>query len=188
MQVLEQTALSFKEVFYLALDFKLDDKGDFILSTPPLYPKLKLSWVDSNRPVLRINFEQGQECATRQLSNRLCVSFKTTQSEQTMNRKFSTVSGKDELRQRIMIRLRTEKGEVRLLKTLGSYVMLQKHEDIMSDTTKQILEDVIMAEVADILQNPKVVVLPKRTTGPFFCQNINAYIYEDNDLVYTISL
>lgn len=172
----------------MAIDFKIDDRGDFILSTPTTYDRLKLSWVNSNYPVLRIDFEQGQECSERKTFKRLKIDFVTDQSHQLNDNKFSTVSDLEELRQRIMIRLRTERGEMSLFKQLGSLLVTQRHEDIMSDNTKNAVEAAVYAEVNDILKKPKVVAVPKKKTGPFFCQNMNVYIYDDDTLIYTLSL
>lgn len=172
----------------MALDFKIDDRGDFIVSVPPLYQRLKLSWVNSNYPVLRLNFEQGQNYSTRRMSDKLKVNFITDQASKTMNGNFVVVTGKDELRQRIIIRLKTERGEMNLFKNLGSYLVTQRHEDIMSEETKTLVENIVLAEVADILENPKIIAVPKHTTGPFFCQNMNVYIYEDDELIYVLSL
>ena len=172
----------------MAIDFMIDDRGDFLLSTPPAYQRLKLSWVNSNYPVLKLSFEQGQSCSERKSYNRLRIDFIADQDSKIMNRKFMTVNDKKELRQRIMIRLRTERGEMNLFKNFGSYLVTQRHEDIMSDDVKTSVENIVYAEIADILQNPKVVAVPKRKDGPFFCQNMNVYIYDDNDLIYVLSV
>lgn len=172
----------------MALDFAIDDRGDFIVSAPPRYQRLKLSWINSNYPVLRLNFEQGQRYGKTKTTNELKVSFITDQASKTMNSNFVVVTGKDELRQRIIIRLKTERGEMNLFKNLGSYLVTQRHEDIMSEETKMLVENIVLAEVSDILQNPKVIAVPKHTTGPFFCQNMNVYIYEDDELIYVLSL
>lgn len=172
----------------MAMDFMIDDRGDFVLSTAPTYPKLKLSWINSNYPVLRLSFEQAQKCSERKQLGRLRIDFVTDRGSRVLNRRFSTVSGIDELRQRIMIRLRTERGEMDLFKNFGSYLVTQRHEDIMSDITKTSVENIVYAEVADLLTRPKVIAVPKHKTGPFFCQNMNVYIYDDDDLIYTLSL
>ena len=172
----------------MSIDFKIDDRGDFIVSTPPLHKRLKISFVHSTHPVLRIRFEQGQESAVIDSDKKLCVKFATCKGQETMNRKISTVSDIDELRQRIMMRLRTEAGEMRLLPSTGSYVTILKHEDIMSEQTHAELKSAILFAISDIVQNPTVVIVPKRKSGPFFCQNINAYIYQNDILLYTLSL
>lgn len=172
----------------MAIDFMIDDRGDFLLSTSPTYQRLKLSWVNSNYPVLKLDFEQGQPCAERKIHKRLRIDFIADQDSKVMNQKFTTVNGIEELRQRIMIRLRTERGEMGLFKELGSYLVTQRHEDIMSDNVKAFVENIVYAEIADILQNPRVVAIPKKKDGPFFCQNMNVYIYDDSDLIYVLSI
>lgn len=172
----------------MALDFALDDRGDFILSTPPNHQRLKLSWINSNYPTLKLSFEQGQPCSERKKYKRLRVDFISDCSSRVMHRKFSVVNDRSELRQRIMIRLRTEKGEMKLFKELGSFLVTQRHEDIMSDSVKAYVESIVLLEISDILARPKVVAVPKRKDGPFFCQNMNVYIYENDDLIYVLSL
>lgn len=172
----------------MSLDFKIDNSGDFIVSTPPLHKRLKISFVHSTHPVLRICFEQGQETATVDNSNKLCIKFTTCQGQETMNRRISTVSDTDELRQRIMTRLKTEAGEMRLLPGIGSYVTIMKHQDIMSERVQEELKSAILFAISDIVDNATVTIIPKRKSGPFFCQNINAYIYQDGTLLYSFSL
>lgn len=172
----------------MSIDFKVDDRGDFVVSTLPLHKRLKISFVNSKYPVLRVRFEQGQDVAAVDGNNKLCVKFATCQGQESMNRRISTVSDINELRQRIMIRLRTEAGEIGLLPSVGSYVTILKHEDILSEKTQAELQSAVLFAIADIVQNPKVVVVPKRKSGPFFCQNINVYIYQNDILLYTLSL
>ena len=172
----------------MATDFMIDDRGDFILSVPTLYPRLKLSWVNSNYPVLKISFEQIQEYKNISKNKRLRLDFITDQDSRPLNQKFVVVNDKDELRQRIAVRLKTEKGEMSLLQNLGSYLVTQRHEDIMSEDTKIAVENIVFEEISGILQNPKVIAVPKHKTGPFFCQNMNVYIYDDEELIYTLSL
>ena len=172
----------------MSMDFMVDDKGDFVLTVPPVHQRLKLSWINSKYPVLKLDFEQGQIYAERKSLGRLKINFITDQASKTNNVALATVHDKEELRQRIMIRLRTERGELNLLKNLGSYLVTQRHRDIMSEDTKTSVEDIVLSEVSDILQNPRVVAVPKHKTGPFFCQNMNIYIYDDDELIYTLSL
>ena len=87
----------------MATDFMIDDRGDFILSVPTLYPRLKLSWVNSNYPVLKISFEQIQEYKNISKNKRLRLDFITDQDSRPLNQKFVVVNDKDELRQRIAV-------------------------------------------------------------------------------------
>lgn len=172
----------------MALDFALDDRGDFMLSTPPTHQRLRLSWINSNHPVLKLSFEQGQPCSERKKYTRLRIDFIADRDSRVAHRKFTVVNDRSELRQRIMIRLRTEKGEMKLFEDLGSFLVTQRHEDIMSDKVKAYVESIVLLELSDILARPKVVAVPKRKDGPFFCQNMNVYIYENEELVYVLSL
>lgn len=172
----------------MAMDFEIDERGDFITTVSQQHERLQLSWVNSNYSVLRIDFEQGQKYNERKIDGRLCLNFITDRGAKPVKAMFATVSDGDEVRQRIIIRLKTEKGEMRLKRTLGSYLVRQKHEDIMAAEVQAAVESAVLSEVYDILEKPKVIAKPVHTTGPFFCQNMNVYIYDDDELIYVLSL
>lgn len=173
----------------MAVDIKVDNRGDFILSTPNHHDKLRIDWIDSDYPVLRIDFEQGQEVKTRVLKqSRIRIDFLTDKQDRVNDRRFETVSDKEELKQRIMILLRTERGEISCCPEVGSYLVTQRHEDINSLNTKTMVENIVYNEVMNILENPTVVAVPKKKGGPFFCQNMNVYVYEGTELFFEIEI
>ena len=173
----------------MSIDFRLDNQGDFLISTPPLHNRLRLDWYDSDYPVLRINFEQGQEYPPRiPKPYRIRIDFTTDKSKEIPNRRFTVLSGVEEIKQRIMIRLRTEKDEIPYMPNFGSYLATQKHEDLLSDRTKNMIENIVYNEVVDILKDPRVIAVPKRSSGTFYCQNIHIYVYEGNELYFDIDL
>lgn len=172
----------------MAIDFEIDERGDFITTVSQQHKRLQLSWVNSNHSVLRIDFEQGQKYSERKIEGRLCLNFISDYSTKPVKAMFATVSNNDEIRQRIIIRLKTEKGEMRLKRTLGSYLVKQRHEDIMAAEVQEAIESIVLSEVYGVLEKPKIIAKPVYTTGPFFCQNMNVYIYNDDELVYVLSL
>ena len=173
----------------MAVDLKLDNRGDFILSTPKHHDKLRIDWIDSDYPVLRIDFEQGQEVKTRiSKTSRIRIDFLTDKQDRVNDRRFETVSDKEELRQRIMILLRTERGEISCCPNVGSYLITQRHEDINSEDVQTMVENIVYSEVMNILENPTVRAVPKKKSGPFFCQNMNVYVYEGTELFFEIEI
>jgi len=173
----------------MAIDLMVDDRGDFFLGNMEQYPRLVIDWVDSTQPTLRIDFEQGEEQIDMEpKKNQFCIDFVTAQVDRSLNAKAPAVTDIQEIRQRIMIRLRTERGEMKLKPNFGSYLVTQRHEDIMSDQVQSMVKTIVMAEVSDILDSPNVVVKPKKKTGPFYCQNLNVYVYDNDELIFDIEV
>ena len=95
----------------------------------------------------------------------------------------------EEIKQRLVIRLRTEFGELNLKPELGSYLVTQRHEDIISTQTRNTVYQIVYAEVQDLLDDPKVIVTSKKKIGtPFYCQNLNVYVYDDDQLIFDIEV
>lgn len=172
----------------MAVDLKIDNRGDFILSSITEYPRLRIDWMDSENKVLRIDFEQGEEQSYTPLGDKLSIRFRTKQNDLLLNKKALTLTDKEELRQRIMIKLRTEFGEMSLKPEFGTYLTTQKHEDINSAVTQQMVQNIVYGAVYGMLENPSVRAIPKRKDGPFYCQNMNVYIYEDDELFFKLEL
>lgn len=171
------------------MDFLINDVGEISFSTPKKYDKLRIDWYDSDYPVLRIDFEQRQEYPPRIFKNkRLRIDFNTTKGEELNNRRVNTIHGDNELRQRIAIRLRTELGDIALKPNFGSLLVTQKHRDILSEEVQKNIEQIVLRELSDILSNPRVVAVPTKTSGPFFCQNIRIIIFDNEELIYSLLL
>lgn len=174
----------------MAIDFLVNNQGDFVLSNIEQYPRLRIDWVDATQPVLRIDFEQGEEYSSFSQNNKqLRIDFITDRDNRTLDAKAATVTDIYELRQRIMLKLRTELGEMKLKPNFGSYIVTQRHEDIMSESVQSMVQSIVLAEVKNMLNNPRVTVVPKKKTGtPFYCQNMNVYIYEDEELLFVLEV
>ena len=174
----------------MAIDFLVNNQGDFVLSSIEQYPRLRIDWIDATQPVLRIDFEQGEEYSSfSQNSKQLRIDFITDRDNRTLDAKAATVTDIYELRQRIMLKLRTELGEMKLKPNFGSYIVTQRHEDIMSESVQSMIQSIVLAEVKNMLNNPRVTVVPKKKTEtPFYCQNMNVYIYEDEELLFVLEV
>lgn len=174
----------------MAIDFLVNNQGDFVFSNIEQYPRLRIDWIDAKQPVLRIDFEQSEEYGSfPQNSKQLRIDFITDRDNRTLDAKAATVTEIYELRQRIMLKLRTELGEMKLKPNFGSYIVTQRHEDIMSESVQSMVQSIVLAEVKNMLSNPRVTVVPKKKTGtPFYCQNMNVYIYEDEELLFVLEV
>lgn len=173
----------------MAIDIRVDNRGDFVLANMREYPRLRIDWMDSSQPVLRIDFKQAEEVVPMSpKKNQFCIDFISVQDERSLNAKALTVSGIEEVKQRLMVRLRTEYGEMNLKPGLGSYLVTQRREDIMSDEVQGMIQSIVYSEVIDMLPNPVVVVKPKKKEGPFYCQNLSVYVYNDDELIFDIEV
>ena len=179
----------------MSIDFQINNRGDFILSSSKTYPRLRLDFVDSTYKVLRIDFEQGQEHP--ELFNiedrykdgkRLNIEFYTNKDEAKVDRKLNTIFDKDELRQRIVVALRTELNEVSFMEDFGSYLVTQRHEDITDEKVHNNVRAIVLGIIGNKLNNPDVRVVPKRINGPFYCSNLNVYVYEDDELFFELEV
>ena len=179
----------------MSIDFKINNKGDFILSSSRTYPRLRLDFVNSTYKTLRIDFEQGQEFNDlfdydKRFNDgkRLNIEFHTNKDIAKVNRKLSTVLDKDEIKQRIVIALRTEYNEMLPMPGLGSYLVTQRHEDITSEDVHNNVRAIVLNAIGNSLNNPDVRVVPKRKDGPFYCSNLNIYVYEDDELFFELEV
>ena len=179
----------------MSIDFKIDNRGDFILSSSRNYPRLKLDFVNSTYKTLKITFEQGQAYPDLydydnkyNEGKRLNIEFYTDKDKAKMDRKLSTIFDKDEIKQRIIIALRTEYNEVPFMEGLGSYLVTQRHEDIASEKVHNNVRTIVLNAIGDKLENPEVRVVPKRKEGPFFCSNLNIYVYENDELFFELEV
>lgn len=179
----------------MSIDFKIDNRGDFVLSSSNNYPRLRLDFINSTYQTLRIDFEQGvphpplfsYEDKYKD-GKRLNIEFYTNKDSARMDRKISTVFDKDELRQRIIIALRTEYNETEFMDDFGSFLVTQRHEDITEEKVHNNVRDIVLSVIGDKLDNPDVRVVPKKINGPFYCSNLNIYVYDDDELLFELEV
>lgn len=160
-----------------------------MLANSKKYPRMRLDFFASQFPVMRISFLQGNESKRIKPTGTQCaIRFKTNTNSYTSGTTSSVLTGTDELRQRIMIALRTEYGDVATKPEFGSEIFRVRHLDINSSEVQHQLENAILNELDDILEEPGVTLKVEYGDGDFFCQNINAYVFEGNALVYNFSI
>ena len=171
------------------VDFKISNSGDIVLANSRQFPRMRVDFVASTFPAMRIQFLQDAEEYNRQPEAMQClVRFHTKSRDLSNGSLVVIVSDEEEIQQRILLALRTEYGDIITKPDFGSNVFRIKHLDIQSSTVQRQLEDAILAEIQDILDDPGVVVKPEKYDGVFYCQNINAYIYDGDELVYEFSI
>ena len=60
---------------------------------------------------------------------------------------------------------------------------MHRHKDITLEETRKKIADLMRDELVNILNNPYVIVQHKYMDGPFYSQNITAYIYDNGQLI-----
>ena len=167
------------------IDFALTNTGDFALGKQSMHPCLRIDWKCSDYPVLKIEFEQAKEHRDQPLASALMIQFDAASGDSSDKIGKGTLHDRDELRQRIIIMLRTELGESPLSEGLGTDLVLQKHRDINDMAVLEAIQSTVKNAVSEVLEDPVVQVKVEKSSGNFYCQNVNVYIYEKGELLYS---
>lgn len=170
------------------LDLQIDNRGDLVSTEPLSYPKLNIKWAAANNPMLKILFRAGLNKENYSApKNNFKLMFYTANPEPL--KEFNTIRSTEEIKQRIKVLLHTELGDIQDLSTYGTSLVINKHLDITSDAVVNSVQSIVLNVVSDILDDPSVkVVRAFSSSGPFYCQNLNVYIYDGADEIYEFEL
>lgn len=170
------------------LDLQIDNRGDLVSTDPLDYPKLNIRWVAAKNPILKILFRTGlnkEDYSAPKDSFKLM--FYTSKPEPL--KEFNTINSTEELKQRVKVLLRTELGDIQDSSTYGTSLIADKHLDITSAAVVNSVQSIVLEAVTDLLDEPSVVVERAfSSSGPFYCQNLNVYIYDGVDEIYEFEL
>ena len=171
-------------------DFELSNSGDFILQEAQKFPTLSIQWRQTTYPTLEIKFVyEKTEVNDFVPKNTLSIIFTTDSYQQKTFTKTNTLTTDlENLKQKIIILLRTELGETSLDKSLGTRLVLHKHRNMNLTEVLQDIHDLIKENLTDILDDPIVMVQPELRDGAFYCQNINVYINDGNKEIFNFSI
>lgn len=172
------------------IDIAITNSGDLDARQPEDTHRLKLQWLCRADASIRIRFKTGinvngeyEPAGTAPLK----IDFMTTSPEPFLE--CHALTENQELRQHLLVALRTEIGALKSSPLFGSAVQATRHKDITDDNVIQELQDTVLATVSDYLDNPNVVVRKRNLeTGAFYCQNLDVLIYNGNTEVYGFSL
>jgi len=170
------------------VDFEMTNSGDLKLSSTERYPSLNISWYESEFPILCLNWEQTEKPLGEPDEDTLTITFNTSNGKTDFAKTVRPIRHKEELAQRLTILLRTELGSSELSPALGTTLTLDKHKDLREMKVLKSIQQKILAAIDSLVENPVVILKVEEKDGPFYCQNVNVYIYQDNDLVYETSI
>ena len=133
------------------IDFKLNDKGDLVISRPEEYDRFRINFVTGKFPKLRIVFKGEAEEKTAPESV-FCMRFYTDENEREHVKILETVKEDEEKAQSIAIRLKTELGELNsFYYDFGSELVDLRHLDLLNDTYWSKLTEKIKVAIQDII-------------------------------------
>lgn len=173
------------------IDLKIDNKGDLELRSQPRLPRFVLEFRHADYPIFSMQFmqRQGHEKPDKP-KNGFTVDFhvgdKSGLYDEAKN--IHAVTGSEELKQRVIMHMRTEKGETRLASNLGSELARLKHKNLTNKRIRQEIADLIAMELEDIVGDARVVISHEKYDGPFYSQNITIRIYRGDYLIYTMTI
>ena len=168
-------------------DFKISNTGDLVLDNAENIAKTKIRFGISDYPVLNINF-MTNKISEKKEENPEILKIAFSVNKTSKKTAPGSVYDTDELRQRIMILLRTEYGSIPVDQEFGSYINTMRHEDITNDGVLNRIRNIVEEEIAGILDNPSVEVRRVITNEIFGSQNINVYIFDNNKPVYEFTM
>lgn len=173
------------------LDFEITNSGDIKIEKNELTSSLTIRFLLNNSPALRIQFDSLiEENYKTKIKEDICrFSFKTKKKAIKEYKNFKIAKNDDAIRQQIMMRLRTEIGDVKAYKDYGSRLHEIKHFDIRSSAVLSKIKNITEDIISDFLDNYEIVVkTEKNDDSYFYCQNVNIYIYNNDYLFYKFSI
>ena len=134
------------------IDFKLDERGDIIFSSPEEYDTFRIDFAIKDYPLMLITFTTNDEAdESKNADNILEIQFFTDETETVHGKKIETVIEDKEKAQSIAIRLKTELGELGdLYYNFGSELIDLRHKDLLNDTYWGKIEEKVKDELYSV--------------------------------------
>ena len=149
------------------IDFKLDERGDIILSSPEEYDTFRIDFAIKDYPLMRITFNTNDEVDEAiKADNILEIQFFTDETELVHGRKLETVIEDEEKAQSIAIRLKTELGELDgLYYNFGSELACFRHKDLLNSAYWSQIEEKVKTAISDVVPYTESSVIISRVGG-----------------------
>lgn len=149
------------------IDFRLDERGDIILSSPEEYDTFRIDFAIKEYPLMLITFNTDDEAdESKKSDNILEIQFFTDETELVHGKKLETVKEDEEKAQSIAIRLKTELGELDgLYYNFGSELAYFRHLDLLNDTYWSKIEEKVKVAISDVGPYAEASVTISRIEG-----------------------
>ena len=149
------------------IDFRLDERGDIILSSPEEYDTFRIDFAIKDYPLMLITFTTNDEAGEAiKADNILEIQFYTDETEIAHGKKLETVIEDEEKAQSIAIRLKTELGELdELYYNFGSELVDLRHKDLLNSAYWSKIEEKVKTVISDIVPYTESSVIISRVEG-----------------------
>ena len=136
------------------IDFTLNNIGDIVLAPASQYPSFTIDYYTPaggrKYDTFRIDFDTDI-LQYQDPGNGFLIEFETNLRRNSTNWiMVPPVKDKAELTQEVLIRLKTELGEFEFIPSLGSRIILERHEDIQSDIVLEQIKQYVEEAIADV--------------------------------------
>ena len=167
------------------LDFKLNDKGDLVISRPEEYDRFRINFVTGDFPKLRIVFkgEAEEKIAPESI---FCMRFYTDENEREHAKIIENVKEDEEKAQSIAIRLKTELGELNsFYYDFGSELVDLRHVDLLNEAYWSKLTEKVKVAIQDIIPYDESSVMISRIyeDGNFKTETLCISISENGQFI-----
>ena len=149
------------------IDFRLDERGDIILSSPEEYDTFRIDFAIKDYPLMLITFTtNGEADESKNADNIFKIQFYTDEIEIAHGKKLETVIEDEEKAQSIAIRLKTELGELDdLYYNFGSELAYYRHLDLLNDTYWSKIEEKVKEAISNVVPYTESSVIVSRVEG-----------------------
>ena len=160
------------------IDFRLDERGDILLSSPEEYDTFRIDFAIKDYPLMLITFNTNDEADEAiKADNILEIQFYTDETETVHGKKLETVIEDKEKAQSMAIRLKTELGELDdLYYNFGSELAYYRHLDLLNDTYWSKIEEKIKTAISDVVPYNESSVTISRIEGESNLKNETIHI------------
>lgn len=112
----------------------------------------------------------------------------TTNQNESAYKKIKTIHKDDEIKQRIMLKLRTELNDIFHHQDFGSNINIQRHK-IITDANLELLASMAQDTIQNITNDTyRVEAKQVKRNNNFVTENINLYIYRNEELFFVFEL
>ena len=149
------------------IDFRLDERGDIILSSSQEYDTFRIDFAIKDYPLMLITFNTNNEAdKSKNEDNILEIQFFTDETETVHGKKLEAVIEDEEKAQSIAIRLKTELGELdELYYNFGSELVDLRHKDLLNGAYWSQIEQKVKTAISDIVPYAESRVAISRVEG-----------------------
>ena len=168
------------------IDLKINATGDLELKENIKYPSFIMDFNINKYPAFKLDFKQGKAALSQIEDNGFMLNFMTNGVKG--NYRCYAIRDAEQLKQRIAVILKTELGDIKNLENFGTLIRTLKHLDITADSTLQAIHDMVYDVISSMLEEPSIKVVKRKKDGPFFCQNLDVYIYDGENELYKFEI